>query len=134
MDNDLGSFTTTLGLIDLVPMMEPTLKEDPTYLWGSKRIDFMFISQGLKDAVVNAGHHPFHQHFVTDHKAVYGYFLADAFFDTGEVDKCHMSQRGLNLCRRDSVEKYITALEDLYDQHKILSRLNIIAYKLNMLS
>ena len=106
--NCLGNFVQSTGLIDIVAEREPHLADDPTYLWGSKRLDYILISPGLTKAVVKVGHHPFHQHIVSDHKGIYAYFLASSLFDTGEIDRSHKSQRRLDLSKRETVVKYVS--------------------------
>ena len=100
----LKKFVDSLGLLDSVVLMNPALATDQTYLWSNRRIDYVFISPGLQQAVVNAGHHPFHQHLVTDHKGVYVYFLTDVLFDTNEIDGSHFSQRRLDMSKRRTVD------------------------------
>ena len=127
----MGKFCKALGLVDIVAKLHPELVQDSTYLWGPNRIDFILASGGIEDAAVKAGHHPFHQHVITDHKGVYAHFVANALFDTDQIDKCHMSQRRLKLTHRSSVENYLSHLERLYTHHKILERLQLIQAKLN---
>ena len=66
-----SEFVLEAGLLDAVSLVEPALKDDPTYLWGSRRLDYVLITPGLQSALVKGGHHPFHQHLVTDHKGVF---------------------------------------------------------------
>ena len=118
-------------MIDLIAEVNPALETDPTYLWGTKRLDYILVTPGLKDAAIKAGHHPFHQHLVTDHKGIFAYFVADKIFDTGEIDGSHKSQRRLDLRKRDTVTTYIKILEGLYKHHGIVKKLLSIETKLN---
>ena len=130
-ESSLKKFVTKVDLLDTVAMMNPELETDTTYLWSKRRIDYAFITPGLRAAVVKAGHHPFHQHLVTDHKGVFVYFLTDVLFDSSEIDGSHISQRRLDLGKRTTVERYVKKLEELYEHHRILGRLNNIECKLN---
>ena len=76
---------------------------------------------------IKAGHHQFHQHFISDHKGVYIHFKANDLFDNQKIDRSQASYRRLRLGRRHIVEKYITRLEELYETHKILERTKVLA-------
>ena len=79
---DLRTFCEALNLVDAVEMLSPDLVGDQTYLWGRKRLDYIFLSHGVAGAAVKAGHHHFHQYVVSDHKGVYAHFVAQDLFDT----------------------------------------------------
>ena len=59
------------NLIDAIGQLNPSWSEDKTYIDGSKRIDHIFISPGLAEIALKAGHHLFHLHFISDHKEIY---------------------------------------------------------------
>jgi len=118
----LADFTMECNLVDSVSLLNPDLESDPTYLWGSKRIDYIFVTPSLAEVALKAGHHQFHQHFITDHKGVFIQFRAQDLSDTQFIDKSHNSYRRLRLGRRDIVKRYIDKLEELYEGHKILER------------
>ena len=80
------------------------------------------MTSALAEVAIKAGHHLFHQHFVSDHKGVYVHFKAADLFDTQFMDKSHASYRRLRLGRRDIVTKYIDRLESLFEEHRILER------------
>ena len=119
---DLYDFCQHNNLIDTVSLLNPDLMEDPTYLWGSKRIDYILVSPPLAELALKAGHHQYHQHFISDHKGVYIQFNAGDIFDTATVDKSHASYRRLRMGRRDIVERYVTRLVRLYKEHHIWER------------
>ena len=105
--------------MDVISVLNPSLVEDPMYLWGRRRIDFILVSQGALLAAVKGGHHLFNQHVVSDHKGVYVYFNARELFDVGSMDQTHFAFRRLVLSRRDIVRKYMDKLENLYVEHNI---------------
>ena len=92
-------------------LVNPTAMEDRTYLWSERRLDYIFMSPGVAHAAVKAGHHLFHQYFISDHKGVYLHCDVQELFDVASIDKSHYSQRILTMQRRDTVEKYINKLE-----------------------
>ena len=42
---DLHDFCQHNDLIDVISLLYPDKNADPTYLWGTKRIDYILISQ-----------------------------------------------------------------------------------------
>ena len=78
----LADFLLDCNLVDSVSLLNLDLKLHPTYLWGSKRIDYIFVMPALAEVALKAGHHQFHQHFISDHKGVYIQFRADDLCDT----------------------------------------------------
>ena len=86
-----ASFIDSTNLIDVMELLNPSLIKDKTYLWSDRRLDYIFVSPGIKDAAVKAGHHNFHQHIISDHKGVYVHFKASELFATGKMDETHLS-------------------------------------------
>ena len=111
-------------------LLNPDLEQDPTYLWGSKRIDLVLVSPALAGVAVKAGHHNFNQHFVSDHKGIFIQFKAADIFDTATMDKSHASYRRLRMGRRDIVDKYITHLVGLYQEHHVWTRAEKLATRM----
>jgi len=125
----LHIFCQTTNLIDSISLLNPDLHSDPTYLWGKKRIDYILISPSLAEVAVKAGHHTYHQHFISDHKGLYIQFKASDLFDTATMDKSHAAYRRLRMGRRDIVDRYITHLKGLYKTHDIWNRAEYWAQK-----
>ena len=113
----LHKFCQSTNLIDSISLLNPDLYSEPTYLCGTKRIDYIFISPSLVEVVVKAGHHNYNQHFVSDHKGLYTQVEASDFFDTATMDRSHASYKRMRMGRRDKAERYISHLKDLYKNH-----------------
>ena len=131
---EFKAFTENVHLTDAMETLDPSLLEDPTYLWGKRRIDYILLSQGVVGAAIKGGHHPFHQYVVSDHKGVYVHFDARELFAVGTADLSHISQRKILLSHRDIVLKYITKLESLYKEHRIMPRLDKIRLQIERAS
>ena len=99
----LHTFCQRTHLIDSISLLNPDTHEDPTYLWGSKRIDYIYISLTLAEVAVKAGHHNFNQHLISDHKGLYKQFKTGDIFDTATMDRIHTSYRRRRMGRRDIV-------------------------------
>ena len=67
-NGDLQDLCTDNDLVNSIRLLNPTLLLDKTYLHGSKRIDYIFLSAALSEIAVKAGHHHFDQYFISDHK------------------------------------------------------------------
>ena len=109
--NSLHNFVSNNNLTDAVGYLNPTLQNDKTYLNGSKRIDHIFLSPELADKAIKAGHHQFHQYFVTDHKGVYIHFKVKDLFEEEKIDSTNFAFRELQLENREYVNEYVSALE-----------------------
>ena len=126
---DLHDFCQHNNLIDVISLLDLDKHDDPTYLWGKKRIDYILISPALAELAVKAGHHQFNQHFISDHKGIYLQFHAKDIFDTATMDKSRASYRRLQISRRDIVLRYVSHLEQLYKVHYIWQRAEKLARK-----
>ena len=51
------NFSLENDLLDSVSLPNPDLEEDPTYLWGTKMIDYIFMTQALAEVALKVGHH-----------------------------------------------------------------------------
>ena len=96
----LHDFMVKNDLVDAIEQINPTLRDNKTYLDGTKRIDHIFLSPEMVEIAVKAGHHLFHQHFILDHKGVYIQFSAKQFFNDPTEDQTYFSYRGLKLSKR----------------------------------
>ena len=54
---DLQDFFLENDLIDTVGILNPTQTDDMTYLYSTKRIDYIFIISTLSTIAVKVGHH-----------------------------------------------------------------------------
>ena len=126
----LHRFMIDNNLIDAIGQLNPSWSEDKTYIDGSKRIDHIFISPDLAEIALKAGHHPIHQHFISDHKGIYIQFQAKDFFDDPSIDQTFYSFRGLQLNKQEAVEKYIEELERIYSDNKFIKRLHEVAIQI----
>ena len=79
---DFMTFTRKMILLIQLLYSIQTWKKIPSYLYGYKRIDYTFVSPTLAEFTIKAGHHQFHQHFITDHKRVYLHADTGVLFDT----------------------------------------------------
>ena len=41
-------------LIDVMKILNPSLINDETYLWSNRRLDYIFLSPGIKDTAIKA--------------------------------------------------------------------------------
>jgi len=126
----LREFCQRTNLIDSISLLNQNLHEDPTYLWGSKQIDYILISPTLAEVAIKAGHHNFNQRFISNHKGMYTHLKkAGDIFGTATMDRSHVSYRRLRIGRRDIVQRYISHLEVLYKEHRIWNRAEHLAGK-----
>jgi hypothetical protein len=58
-NGSLCTLTTTCGLVDILALQHSSRPFPPTYIWGKKRIDYIFISASLQDSVTRPGILPY---------------------------------------------------------------------------
>ena len=121
-DTQFYHFITATALKDVVAHHSPDLTTQSTYNRGKKRIDYILVSEDLLHSGVGAGHTPFAEPFISDHRAVYWDIPYTALLGEGTNKMTTPSQRGLQLSRPNTVKLYIPALCKMYKHHKILSR------------
>lgn len=107
-------------------LSNPDLENDPTFLYGFKRIDYIFIIPTLVELALKAGHRQPHQHVISDHKVVYTQFIADDLIGIKTIYKSNASYIKLRIGHMDIVHIYIDRLEEIYTKHTILERVDAI--------
>ena len=125
--NPLHDFLIDHSLVDAISYLNPSLKNDKTYLYGFKQIDHIFLSPELAYVALKAGHHQFYQHFVTDYKGVYIHFKVRDLFEEEKIDSTKFAFRELQLENRERVEEYITSLEKMYEDNNFVERLQVVS-------
>ena len=93
------------NLVDTVALLNPDIENDPTYLYGTKRIDYIFTTPLLAETSIKGEQHQFHQYIVGDHKGVHIYFKVPDLSDTSTMGKIHAVYRRLPIGRRGIVKK-----------------------------
>ena len=94
-------------LVDIHLLHHPQIAMEPTYINGSNRIDYAFISQELVPAVDRCGFLPYHSHFITDHRCLYIDFDHKALL--GIYDPlASVLPRDIDSMYPPAVRKYIT--------------------------
>ena len=56
-NGDLAKFCIDTDLIDAVGVLNLSQSSDPIYMYGSQRIDYIFVTPALAAIAVKAGHH-----------------------------------------------------------------------------
>ena len=109
-------------MIDAVSLLNPDMEEESTYLWETKRIEYIVMTPALAEVSLKAGYHQFNQLFISGHTRVYLQLRAENLFGTRLMDKNHASYRRLRMEQRDIVVRCIERLERLYKEHAFLGR------------
>ena len=109
----LHDFCAENDLVDTVALINPDIKNYPTYIHRQKRSHYIFTSSVLTEVAIKRGRHQFHQLMISNHKGVYFHFNGRNLFDSSTFEKSHASYRKLRM-RRRGIVKCITRLENLY--------------------
>jgi len=121
-DGTLATLCKTCGLVDPFTNIHTHSPPPSTYMRGSSRLDYVFISWGLLSAVERAGILPYNSIFFGDHRPCFLDFNALALFQEESHPLAPLSRRGLQLHNPKKVTQY---LESLDHQHFIKTRFTV---------
>eukprot|EP00980_Cylindrotheca_fusiformis_P017822 scaffold5640_cov132-Cylindrotheca_fusiformis.AAC.1 len=96
-----------LRLIDIIGRCHPSTQQLPTYIRGSKRLDFVLITSDLIPAVRKCGYLPYHSHFRSDHRFAFIDFDNDILFGSGDATLAGFLSRELSSKDSHTVAKYL---------------------------
>ena len=113
-DKHFLTFMRENALHDVLEYHSPQIKDQSTYINGTKRLDYILVSEDLLSSGNSAGHTDFSHPFISDHRGVYwDVAVGDLFGSNTEAPK-NVGQRGLQLERPKQVEEYVSQLKILY--------------------
>jgi hypothetical protein len=102
----LTKWTAETKLIDPLVQRHGTEGEPPTYARGSKRIDYILVSENLSEYVISCGILPLHNICFSDHRALYIDIDLQAFLKSEPPSHMNRVQRGISSEDPRSVKKY----------------------------
>jgi ribonuclease HI len=116
-----------LGLVDAFhhqhPDTPPTPKDDPiiTYQRGSRRLDYIFVSNRLAHSITRCGYLPYAQCIHSDHRGIFMDIDSSSLF--GNLPPIlPPTMRRLTTKHPHKVQKYLSELQQLFDTHNISDR------------
>jgi hypothetical protein len=121
-DWSLRSLAITCGLIDVLSIHHSERPFPPTYNRGTKRINYMFISASLQDAVVCSGILPFNAFFSGDHRPLFLDFEAVVLLGGSTPPLAPPCQRRLQLADPRQVNRYREVLYHQLAYHKVFEK------------
>jgi hypothetical protein len=117
-----------LGLFDALEYANPGLTWKSTMQNGTDTIDYLFITHGLKQFVIQAGEMARHETNTADHPALFldlnGKEALSNDFDT--IYNFGQNQRKLWISDRKAVHEYVKILEQLFTDNCIQQRLTAL--------
>ncbi len=125
-DGSLSTLLNTCGLTDTLTTHHTMEPPPPTYSRGSKRIDYIFISQALQHSTIRSGILPYNYPFISNHHPCFIDFDGALLFQdpTHSIDP--PKRRGLQLSDPRKVSQYKEALYKQIDYHKIIPKKTIL--------
>jgi hypothetical protein len=100
--------------------------ESATYARGTKRVDYVLVSNRLTEHIRATGAEPFNYRIFSDHRGLFVDFALPGFFDQAcnELVK-HPSRDLIFDCPRH-VKQYLLEMSKYMESHKIVRRLHIL--------
>jgi hypothetical protein len=128
--NDNNSFLQEVSLqcklIDIWKQKFPHLTEPNTYIRGTRRIDYVLISEELSHAVAAVGYETFHFTIPTDHRGIYIDFYTTKRFGTDHNPLPAAHLRKLQSKYIEGRKTYIAAAHTHGEAHNLFGRLRTL--------
>jgi hypothetical protein len=118
-DNDLQ-------FLDIIGQRHPSTKLLPTYIRGTKRLDYALITPELEPAVKRCGYLPFQSHFRSDHRFLFIDFNTTVLFGSSTMSLPHPSVREFTTKDTTLVVKYLRAKNKYLTDHNFYCRLRLL--------
>jgi len=91
---------------------------------SGNKIDYILLSPDLAAGTIASGILPLNHHVISDHRASYCDIDVQALFAVLKIEELtHGTRRKLQLSKPSVVKKYLDKLEQLFNDHKILQRI-----------
>eukprot|EP00980_Cylindrotheca_fusiformis_P016915 scaffold5139_cov100-Cylindrotheca_fusiformis.AAC.1 len=113
-----------LQFVDIIGRCHPHTQSLSTYIRGTKRLDFILITQDLVPAVRHCGYLPFHSHFRTDHRFAFIDFQTATLFGNLHTKLAPNSLRDFTSKDPKQVQKYLLEKYRLLQDRNFFSRMN----------
>lgn len=113
---------TDTNLCDPWYLRNPDSPTFHTQETGSKRIDSLFLSEGLVSCVTKLGYSPFHRFLHSDHRALYIEFDTHKLLGQQSDNLAALPHRSVNSSDRQSVTKYVEAMYEHLSANAIFDR------------
>jgi hypothetical protein len=113
----LTKWKKEVNLIDPLVQRHGTDEEPPTYARGSKRIDYILVSDRISEYIVAGGILPLHHICFSDHRALYIDIDLQAYLRSDPPSHMSRVARGISSEDPRSVKKYQEYLSKALDDH-----------------
>jgi len=125
-DSERSAIVKAMVSCDLIDPFHFLHRSDDfaTYLYGSKPIDFMFVSSTLLDALVTAGYGKFGAYRLTDHRPSHLQFITKKLFGDDTHSIAPLSARGIHSKDHNNVTTYIEELWDHLTHNNAFKKMN----------
>jgi hypothetical protein len=112
------------NLVDAFRHLHPDVTPPTTYQRSNNRLDYIFITSALTPALKATGFLPFNIPFLTDHGALFANFDKTILFMGNHDNPLDQTQRKLIANNPACRDKYVEILSTLFDDHKIVEKVN----------
>ena len=124
----MSSIAGTLGLTNILSHQHPSMQAPVTYARGAKCIDYALGTPRVAEAVIAAGHEPFNERFISDHRGYFIDFDTKIQFGSPTQDLASMNRRKLRTANPKTNTEYIECLHELLSAHNVMERANRLTF------
>jgi hypothetical protein len=120
-------WTSEVNLVDPLIQRHGTDSEPPTYARGSKRIDYILVSERLSEYVTSCGILPLHSICFSDHQAIFIDIEVQLFLRSEPPSNLTRVSRGISSEDPRAVKRYqanLSAALDKYDFESMISEVD----------
>ena len=111
---EMASVMLAGGLTDTFCFKHGLDQEKATYARGVRRVDYILVSDRLKDHITHCGAEPFNWRIFSDHRGLFVDFSAPGFFDRAPNAIAKLSSRDLIYDIPRHVKIYLTKTADYF--------------------
>ncbi len=121
--NDMASVIVAGQLTDTHCFRHGIDQEKPTYARGTKRVDYIFVSQRLTEHIRATGAEPFNFRIFSDHRGLFVDFALPGFFDRAPNAMVTAASRDLIYDCPRHVKQYLLSCSQYHDAHDMPARM-----------
>jgi hypothetical protein len=127
-NSQISKFMQDSNLIDIYSEIHDE-KEFSTHVNGTKRIDYIFTSENMRDYISTSGYLNYGDGMISDHRGTFCDISINLFNSTTNINTAKSRQIGTN-CTNDEGEKYIRYLDSQFNAHRIYTKMDAMCIEL----
>jgi exonuclease III len=133
---NMDGITAVIAKHNLVDVMRTKLgaaDEPATYSRGSRRLDYIFMTDDIASLVRSCGAEPFNHRFFSDHRGLYVDLAVSGLFDRNLSPLASPQHRDIRSGNPSLIRKYISHLTQYFSEKDIPTRAEFLKHSVSRL-